>query len=198
MRASPVSADDFAGRILYPWERPPLGVGSLYRTGEQAGEEQAVQLRLAEDRDAEPIVAIINAAFRRAEGFLIDRDRIDLETVRSLLGKGKFLVADDETSGLLAGCVYIELRGERAYLGLLSVDPGRQKTGLGSMLMNAAEEYAAQAGCRFMDLRIVNVRRELPAFYRHRGYVETGTAPFPPDLKPKMPCHFVEMSKPLS
>jgi len=157
-----------------------------------------VQLRLAEDRDAEPIVAIINAAFRRAEGFLIDRDRIDLETVRSLLEKGKFLVADDETNGLLAGCVYVELRGERAYLGLLSVDPGRQKSGLGSMLMNAAEHYCAQAGCRFMDLRIVSVRRELPAFYQHRGYVKTGTAPFPPDLKPKIPCHFVEMSKPLS
>ena len=29
--------------------------------------------------------------------------------------------------GGLAGCVYLELRGERAYLGLLSVDPARQK-----------------------------------------------------------------------
>ena len=155
-----------------------------------------MQEREAEIDDAPAIMAVINAAFRRAESFLIDRDRVDLEMVRSLLEKGKFLVAED--GGVLAGCVYIELRGDRAYLGLLSVDPDRQKAGLGSQLMNAAENYCARAGCRFMDLRIVNVRRELPAFYRHRGYVETGTAPFTPGLNPKVPCHFVEMSKPLS
>lgn len=155
-----------------------------------------MQERVAEVKDAPAIMAVINAAFRRAESFLIDRDRVDLEMVRSLLEKGKFLVAED--GGVLAGCVYIELRGDRAYLGLLSVDPDRQKAGLGSQLMNAAENYCARAGCRFMDLRIVNVRRELPAFYRHRGYVETGTAPFTPGLNPKVPCHFVEMSKPLS
>ena len=155
-----------------------------------------MQERVAEVTDAPAIMAVINAAFRRAESFLIDRDRVDLEMVRSLLERGKFLVAED--GGVLAGCVYIELRGDRAYLGLLSVDPDRQKAGLGSQLMNAAENYCARAGCRFMDLRIVNVRRELPAFYRHRGYVETGTAPFTPGLNPKVPCHFVEMSKPLS
>jgi len=155
-----------------------------------------VQERVAEIQDAAAIMAVINAAFRRAESFLIDRDRVDLEMVRSLLEKGKFLVAEEDH--VLVGCVYVELRGDRAYLGLLSVDPDRQKAGLGSQLMNAAENYCARAGCRFMDLRIVNVRRELPAFYRHRGYVETGTAPFTPGLNPKVPCHFVEMSKPLS
>lgn len=155
-----------------------------------------MQERVAEVTDAPAIMAVINAAFRRAESFLIDRDRVDLEMVRSLLEKGKFLVAEEDHD--LVGCVYVELRGDRAYLGLLSVDPDRQKAGLGSQLMNAAENYCARAGCRFMDLRIVNVRRELPAFYRHRGYVETGTAPFTPGLNPKVPCHFVEMSKPLS
>ncbi|HTW58041.1 MAG TPA: GNAT family N-acetyltransferase [Terriglobales bacterium] len=163
-----------------------------------------MQVRVAEIQDAKAITSVINAAFRLAESFLIDRDRIDAETVQSLLGKGTFLVAfgqgDEEGNdrGALAGCVYVELRGERAYLGLLSVDPKCQKAGLGSLLMNAAEKHCAEAGCRFMDLRIVNVRRELPSFYRHRGYVETGTAPFTPGLNPKVPCHFVEMSKPLT
>jgi N-acetylglutamate synthase-like GNAT family acetyltransferase len=158
--------------------------------------EDFVQLRLAEIRDVGAIVSVINSAFKHAESFLVDRDRIDEESVRCLMEKGKFLVADD--CGTLLGCVYVELRSERAYLGLLSVDPQRQTAGLGSMLMNAAEDYCRKAGCRFMDLRIVNVRRELPSFYRRRGYVETGTAPFPPELNPKVPCHFVEMSKPLT
>jgi N-acetylglutamate synthase-like GNAT family acetyltransferase len=156
-----------------------------------------VQVRLAESQEAEAIVAVINAAFRHAEAFLIDRDRIDLETVRSLLQKGKFLVADSEDRGILAGCVYVELKDDRAYLGLLTVDPQRQKAGLGSQLMTAAENYCVRSGCRFMDLRIVNVRQELPSYYRKRGYVQIGTTPFPPELNPKVPCHFVEMSKPL-
>ena len=163
-----------------------------------------MQVRVAEVRDAEAIASVINSAFRQAEGFLIDRDRIDLETVRELLRTGMFLVANcaaDKVADDLAalhGCVYVELRGERSYLGLLSVDPLRQKSGLGSKLMDAAEDYCAKAGSRFMDLQIVNLRKELPDFYHRKGYIETGTAPFPPGLNPKLACHFVKMSKPLT
>lgn len=154
-----------------------------------------MQVRVAEARDSNAIVAVINVAFRLSEGFLIDRDRIDLEAVRELLQKGTFLVAEDS---FLCGCVYVEPRGgDRSYLGLLAVDPRLQKSGLGSQLMHAAEAHCAKAGSRFMDLRIVSVRKELPDFYHRHGYVETGTEPFTPDLNPKVPCHFVWMSKPL-
>ncbi len=153
-------------------------------------------LRIAETADAERLRDLINAAFRRAESFIIERDRIDLEVVQSLLVKGEFLVAEDD--GTLAGCVYLERRGERAYLGLLSVDPMRQKAGVGSMLMREAERHCAKAGSRFMDLRIINLRQDNRAFYQRRGYIETGTEPFPSDLATKLPCHFVNMSKPLA
>jgi len=154
-----------------------------------------MRIRVANTDDAAAIIAVINSAFRKAEAFLIDRNRVDSDLVHSLLEKGKFLVADGEAT--LAGCVYLELRGDRAYLGLLSVHPQRQNAGLGSRLMEEAERYSAGAGCKFMDLQIVNLRRELPSFYRHRGYIETGTAPFPPEVESKVPCHFVKMSKQL-
>jgi len=154
-----------------------------------------MQFRLAELSDAEGVTALINVAFRHAEAFLIERDRIDIDSVRSLLEKGKFLVAEEE--GVLVGCAYIEFRGDRSYLGLLSVDPRRQKAGLGSKIMSISEEYCAKAGCRFMDLRIINIRPELPRFYHRLGYLETGTEPLTPGLKPKLPCHFITMSKPL-
>jgi GNAT superfamily N-acetyltransferase len=154
-----------------------------------------LHFRLAEPRDAERITALVNVAFRNAEAFLIDRDRIDLASVQSFLEKGKFLLAED--AGSLLGCAYIELRGDRSYLGLLSVDPTRQKSGLGSQIMTACEQCCAKLGCRFMDLRIINVREELPRFYRRLGYVETGTEPLTPGINPKIPCHFITMSKPL-
>jgi GNAT superfamily N-acetyltransferase len=155
-----------------------------------------ITTRWAESADAENIARLVNSAFR-PERFFIDADRTNPEKVRALFDKGKFLVAEE--AGVLIACVYVELRGERGYFGLLAVDPGKQRAGLGSRLIDAAEEYCRGAGCRFMDLTTVNLRKELPGYYRHRGYVENGTLPFPADQHPpKMPCHLVKMSKPLS
>ena len=111
------------------------------------------------------------------------------------MATGQFLIAQDARG--VAGCVYVEPRGDRAYLGLLSVDPSRQRSGLGSRLMGAAENHARDAGARYLDLRIVDLRQELPEFYRRLGYIATGTSPFSSKVTPKLPCHFINMSKPL-
>ena len=80
---------------------------------------------------------------------------------------------------------------------MLAVDPGAQQSGLGFMLMDAAEDYCRALGLRFMDIKVVNLREELAGFYRKRGYVETGTSAFPAEVETKLPCHFIDMSKPL-
>jgi len=150
--------------------------------------------RTAQLDDAENIAQLVNAAFR-PERFFIDADRTNSEKVRALMQKGKFLLTEDV--GVLTGCVYVELRDERGYFGLLAVDPALQRSGTGSRLVAATEEYCRAAGCGFMDLTIVNLRVDLPPFYRRLGYVESGTLPFPPDQHPNQPCHLVRMSKPL-
>jgi len=158
-------------------------------------EKRALSVRIAAPADATNITAVINAAFRAAEDFFIDGNRITQAEVEQLLTKGAFLLAEDGDK--LNGCVYIELRGERSYLGLLSVDPDCQQGGLGSLLMLEAEKYCREHGSRFMDILIVNLREELPPFYEKRGYIHNGTSPFPADLETKIPCHFINMSKPL-
>ena len=154
-----------------------------------------ITTRTAESTDAENIARLVNAAFR-PERFFIDADRTDPDRVRALLEKGEFLLAEE--AGVLVACVYVELRGERGYFGLLAVDPTRQRNGMGSRLIEAAEQYCRAAGSNFMDLTTVNLRKELPGYYRRRGYTESGTLPFPADQHPpKIPCHLVKMSKPL-
>jgi GNAT superfamily N-acetyltransferase len=154
-----------------------------------------LKIRHAEDADIAALCALINTAFRVEEAF-IEGDRVNPDGVRTYMQKGKFLLAEDAAG--LAGCVYVELRGDRGYLGLLGVDPPRQGTGLGRKLMDAAENYFREVGCRAVDLRIVSARTPLPPFYRHLGYLETGTAPFAPDVPLKTPCHYILMSKALS
>ena len=154
-----------------------------------------IKIRWAGEGDVAAVVRLINLAFRAAESFFVEGDRISAETLRTMLETGKFLLAEDSDG--LVGCIFVELRGERAYFGLLAVDPERQHGGLGRRLIVEVENYARAAGCRAMDLRIVNVRAELAPFYRRLGYVETGTEPFPAEVKAKLQCHFVLMSKAL-
>ena len=138
---------------------------------------------------------LINAAFI-VERVVLDGDRTNPENVRALMNTGAFLLAEDAVG--LVGCVYVERRGERSYVGLLSVDPQRQSMGFGRQLVAAAEDYAREIGCRAIDLRIVSARAELLPFYRRLGYIENGTAPFPADVQTKVPSHFILMTKPLA
>ena len=152
-------------------------------------------IRIAEMSEANAIVDVINAAFGNAERGFAPGDRIDLKEVQSNLDTGEFLVSEED--GAITGCVYVKMQGDRSYLGLLAVDPKVQKSGLGSKLMNAAEDRCRKAGSRVMDIRTVNLRKELPPFYHRRGYEDVGTEPFAAGFTPLVSCHFVKMSKPL-
>src|SRR5207244_12492207 len=148
----------------------------------------ALRFRPADLGDVDAIVRLINSAFRVEQPF-IEGDRTNPDGVRAYMVRGKFLLAEDCSA--LAGCVFVELRGDRGYLGLLGVDASRQGTGLGRKLMDAAENFFREAGCCAVDLRIISGRTPLLAFYRHHGYLETGTAPFAPAVPVTVPCHYI-------
>jgi GNAT superfamily N-acetyltransferase len=150
-----------------------------------------MRVRQADVSEAAEVMRVINAAFKPAESFFVDGDRISLEQTVGHFATGVFLVTED-----LGGVVWVELRGERAYFGLLSVDPAQQGNGAGKKLIAAAEAYAREHGCAHMDIRVVNLRTELPPFYRGLGYTETGIEEFHGEPV-KIPCHFVVMSKEL-
>ena len=153
-----------------------------------------ISMRTAKEGDADAIARLVNTAFL-VEQFFIERDRTNPATVRNLLEKGKFLLAEDSPN--LVGCVYFELRGERGYFGMLSIDPSRQRMGVGRQLVGAVENTFRDAGCKFSDLKIVNVRTELHGLYHRLGYVDTGTAIYDDPTPTKIPVHFIMMSKPL-
>jgi GNAT superfamily N-acetyltransferase len=158
--------------------------------------DAAVTIRVAVPDDAVRLAPLISLAYRVEDFFKIG-DRTDPDDVRERMKKGTFLVMDDR-EGVMLGCVYVTHDGETGYFGMLSIDPSRQGQGLGLRMIRAAEDYCREAGCREMELEVVNLRTELPPFYRNCGYVETGTRPFPDMDRSKLPCHFIVMSKPLA
>lgn len=154
--------------------------------------------RVATEADIPELVRVINLAYR-VEDFFIDGDRTDADDVRARMVRpgAEFLVVDDRSTGGLAAAVHFEQRGERGYFGLLSVDPVAQRRGLGRRLVQACERRARDHGCRALDIDVVNLRLELPAFYAGLGFTAAGTAPFKDVHKLKRPAEMLLMSKAL-
>src|SRR5208282_5593390 len=94
--------------------------------------------RQASADDVDAIVALINRAFA-VERFFKSGDRTNPEQVRQMMHEGKFLLLADKDG--IDACVFVKVTGERGYLGTLSVDPARQKSGLGARMMREAEAY---------------------------------------------------------
>ena len=151
-------------------------------------------VREASAQDVDAIVALINRAFA-VEHFFRSGDRADPEQVRQMMNDGRFLLLTDRV-GTVA-CVFVKVTGERGYLGALSVDPARQRLGLGARMMRESENYFRAAGCKTVDIRIVNVRPELLKIYRKFGFVETGTESAKVIRTATRPVHFITMSKEL-
>jgi predicted N-acetyltransferase YhbS len=151
-------------------------------------------IRQAGPADADRIAVLVNRAFL-AESWFKSTDRTNASQVRELLSKGTFLLLEEETR--LLACVYLEPRGDRVYLGMLSVEQDVQGRGIGRHMMHEAEEFSRRAGHVAIDLRIVHVREELPPYYRKLGYVESGTEPAPNFPGVNIPIHFLLMTKSL-
>lgn len=155
-----------------------------------------MEIRTATPDESDSILKLINSAFQ-VELFFKNQDRLDAADLASHFKTGTFLIAEEE--GHLVGCVYIQRNGDHAYLGLLSVDPSRQKNGVGRHLVAAAEEFARETGARFMDLKLIHLRTELPGIYEKLGYHVTGTEPYPAARAHMLtqPVHFICMTKEL-
>jgi GNAT superfamily N-acetyltransferase len=156
-------------------------------------------LRIGTAADRQSIQRLVNEAFfaeRALKHGRAERLGADGREMDTLLQRGTFLVSEEHDT--IVACVYVELRGQRSYVGLLSVAPTQRGLGLGRAMMQAAEAFARKEGCAWMDLRVVNPRKAtLVPLYEHLGYVVSGTEPYPPALQELMlePGHFLCMTK---
>lgn len=143
------------------------------------------------DDDVPRIVALMNRAYRGSGGWntesaYISGDRTTIEFLRAdLLAKpaATLLKWERPPGDILLGCVWLEPLGDATwYLGSLATDPDRQNSGLGKMLLSAAEQWVCERGGTRIRMTVVNVRSALIAWYLRRGYHLTDeTQPFPYD-----------------
>lgn len=156
---------------------------------------RSAQIRQASASDMHAMISVVNAAFA-VEDFL-EGTRTDEERMSEMMKKGTFLVAED--AGRIVASVYTEMRGDRAYFGMLAVDPSQQGAGLGRMMVEAAENHCRLLGAKWIDIAVLTLRPELPPWYLKLGYVEAGVEEFRPSrpLKAGVECKAIIMSKAL-
>ncbi len=166
----------------------------------------------ASPADIPRLVDIVNSVYRgdaskagwTTEADLIAGDiRTDEEDIAQLMAQPSttFLKVIHESAGII-GTVFLDKRGDRLYLGMLSVELAWQAAGIGRRMLRAAEELAVSSGCRAVFMQVIPIRDELMAWYERNGYRPTGERkPFDSPAKfgvPRMPLSFEVLEKQLS
>jgi len=151
---------------------------------------------VATAEDAPAITALLNDAYRPVESFFHRGPRTTIEIVRERIGRGAFLLRRTD-GGAIGACVYVEPRGEDAYLGMLAVAPRAQRGGTGATLVGDAEKFLRARGVTRVQLDVISLRAEqLLPFYERLGYRVYGQRPFEDPLLTQ-PCDLVLLEKPL-
>src|SRR6476469_8352698 len=170
-----------------------------------------MQIIFSTKLDLQPIIKLVNSAYRgetAKKGWTHEADLIkgDLRIDEKMLTKlfdnpdSVILKAIDQ-SGEIVGCVYLEKKDSALYLGMLSVSPYKQASGIGKLLLKAADNYAKEKKCETIEMTVISARKELINWYERNGYVNTGKVkPFAEDGRfgiPAKPIEFVVLEKAL-
>ncbi len=145
--------------------------------------------RAATARDAPALAELVNSAYRgetskagwTTEADLLAGQRIDVERLTEIIAAPGNIVLLHEQDHSPVACVHLERTGDECYLGMLTIAPTRQRSGLGRQLLDAAERYAIDCwSSRSAYMTVIVQRSELIAWYERRGYARTGLRkPFP-------------------
>jgi ribosomal protein S18 acetylase RimI-like enzyme len=147
-----------------------------------------LSFKIATQADIPKLVELINSAYRgegskagwTTEADLLGGQRTDSHTLADQLQLSK--AATDRSCVMmlaqnpnLIGCVYLEKKGDSSYLGMLTISPTQQNSGLGRILLLEAEKFCSQNWqVRKVHMTVISIRSELLAWYQRRGYQPTG------------------------
>lgn len=174
-----------------------------------------VTTRFPTDSDLEPhnvelLSSLINEVYDDAESGMWKRKgtRTSPVEVERLLRSNSLILA--EIDGVLVGSVNINLMGEGiGEFGMLVADLKRRGEGIGSALVERAENWARDMSCQTMRLELLTPRNWthpskefLKNWYFRIGYRPQATEPFEilyPELQPELAteCDFTVWLKPL-
>ena len=140
---------------------------------------------------AEDIVSLntlINSAYRgefskkgwTTEAHLLEGSRTTEVELLGIIQDASHTILKYSDNGKIIGCVLLKVKANELYLGMLTVSPDLQNSGIGKKLLRQAEVFAVEMQLPKIVMTVITVREELIAWYKRNGYVDTGARePFP-------------------
>lgn len=139
-------------------------------------------------QDIPSLTTLINSAYRgetskkgwTTEAHLLAGKRTTEEELEQIILDPKNTFLKFTENDKIIGSVLLVEKGDQLYVGMLTVSPELQNSGIGKKMLAEAEIHAKTVGLYTLSMTVVSVRSELIAWYKRHGYVETGERePFP-------------------
>ena len=161
--------------------------------------------------DAAELSALINLAYRgetskkgwTTEADLLEGTRTTPKELATIITTPHHYLLKFIRDEKIIGSVLLIAKKEVLYLGMLTVSPELQNSGIGKQLLQAAEQLAQQLELSRIQMTVIGIRKELLAWYIRNGYEDTGVRePFPFGEGDKAltsePLDFIVLEKKLS
>ncbi|OXA65459.1 GNAT family N-acetyltransferase [Flavobacterium aquidurense] len=139
-------------------------------------------------QDIPSLNLLINSAYRgetskkgwTTEAHLLEGKRTTEEELKAIILDSKNTFLKFTENDKIIGSVLLVEKEHQLYVGMLTVSPELQNSGIGKQLLAEAENHAATLGLSTLSMTVVSVRAELIAWYKRHGYEDTGERePFP-------------------
>jgi ribosomal protein S18 acetylase RimI-like enzyme len=142
----------------------------------------------ATTEDVSLLNTLINSAYRgesskkgwTTEANILEGLRTTEKELIETIQKPKNTILKFTENDQIIGCVLLIEKEQQLYLGMLTVSPELQNSGVGKKLLQQAEIHASVMGLPKIVMTVIAVREELIAWYKRNGYLDTGARePFP-------------------
>ena len=128
------------------------------------------------------LTLLINSAYRgetskkgwTTEAHLLEGKRTNEEELTETILNPKNTILKYTENDQIIGSVLLVEKEHQLYLGMLTVSPELQNSGIGKKLLAEAENHAKALGLSSIIMTVISVREELIAWYKRHGYVDTG------------------------
>jgi ribosomal protein S18 acetylase RimI-like enzyme len=160
--------------------------------------------------DISALEKLINSAYRgetskkgwTTESNLLKGKRITLEELEETIQNKNNTLLKYTKNNQIIGSVLLVNKESKLYLGMLTVSPELQNTGIGKILLKEAEVHALSIGLPKIVMTVISIRKELIEWYKRHGYEDTGVRePFPLNdtdaIISKEPLEFIVLEKKL-
>ena len=138
--------------------------------------------------DVSSLNKLINSAYRgesskkgwTTEANLLEGLRTTEDELTELITNPINTILKFTDKDTIIGSVLLVQKENQLYLGMLTVSPELQNSGVGKKLLQQAEMHARKIGLPKIVMTVISVREELIAWYKRNGYSDTGARePFP-------------------